>query len=122
MRYLFNVLLRNYNALTVALNGIRLALRSEQMFREEFALAVLIPLALWGLGGDWQLLPIVVLTLLVLIAELFNTAIEKLCDFVEPGSSPAIGSIKDMACAGVFLSKMAYLAYVIQVLYDTYRS
>ena len=117
MKYIFNVFLRNYRALVVALNGIKLALRSEQMFREEFALAILVPAALWALGGHFEILPIIVLTLLVFVAELFNTAIEKLCDFVEPNSSPAIGSIKDMACAGVFLSKMAYLAYVIQIVY-----
>ena len=117
MQYILKVLLRNYQALIVALSGIKQALRSEQMFREEFALAVLIPLAMWALGGNWQLLPVIVLTLLVFVAELFNTSIEKLCDFVEPNASAAIGSIKDMACAAVFLAKMAYLAYVIQVLY-----
>lgn len=117
MRYIFNVFLRNYRALNVAISGIKQALKSEQMFREEFALSVLIPAVLWALGGRFEFLPIIVLTLLVLVAELFNTSIEKLCDFVEPNSSAAIGSIKDMACAGVFLTKMAYLAYVIQVLY-----
>ena len=118
MNYLLNVFLRNYRALNVAINGIRQALRTEQMFREEFALAVLIPLGLWLVGGEWSLLAVVILTLMVFVAELFNTSIEKLCDFVEPGSSEAIGSVKDMACAGVFLTKMAYLAYVIQVLWN----
>ena len=118
MNYLLNVFLRNYRALIVAINGIKQALRTEQMFREEFALAVLIPVVLWLVGGEWSLLAVVILTLMVFVAELFNTSIEKLCDFVEPSSSEAIGSVKDMACAGVFLTKMAYLAYVIQVLWN----
>jgi diacylglycerol kinase len=41
---------------------------------------------------------------LMLIAELFNSAIEVLCDFVEPGYSDRIGTIKDIAAAAAGLS------------------
>jgi diacylglycerol kinase len=41
---------------------------------------------------------------LMLIAELFNSAIEVLCDFVEPSYSDRIGMIKDIAAAAAGLS------------------
>lgn len=40
---------------------------------------------------------------LVLTAEAFNTAIEKLCDFVHPEQHPVIGKVKDMAAGAVLL-------------------
>lgn len=40
---------------------------------------------------------------LVFSAEAFNTAIEKLCDFVSPSHQPLIGKAKDLAAAGVLI-------------------
>lgn len=40
---------------------------------------------------------------LVFAAEAFNTAIEKLCDFVSPEHQPLIGKVKDLAAAAVLL-------------------
>ena len=38
---------------------------------------------------------------LILAAEGMNTAVEKLCDFVNPGPDPKIGRVKDIAAGGV---------------------
>ncbi len=38
---------------------------------------------------------------LILTAEGLNTAVEKLCDFVNPGPDPKIGRVKDIAAGGV---------------------
>ncbi|WP_420150677.1 diacylglycerol kinase family protein [Spirosoma sp.] len=40
---------------------------------------------------------------LVWAAEAFNTAIEKLCDFVSPGIHPQIKEIKDLSSGAVLL-------------------
>jgi diacylglycerol kinase (ATP) len=40
-------------------------------------------------------------------AEAFNSAIEKLCDKVEPEKDPIIGKVKDMAAAGVLFLAIA---------------
>ena len=39
----------------------------------------------------------------VLSAELFNTAIELICDFMEPNINPKIKLIKDLSAAGVLI-------------------
>jgi diacylglycerol kinase (ATP) len=44
---------------------------------------------------------------LVWSAEAFNSAIEKLCDKVEPEKDPIIGKIKDMSAAGVLFLAVA---------------
>jgi diacylglycerol kinase (ATP) len=48
-----------------------------------------------------DVLVILVATGLMLTAELFNTAIEELCDFVEPDQDVRIGAIKDVSSAAV---------------------
>ena len=44
---------------------------------------------------------------LVSSAEAFNSAIEKLCDRIEPEKDPVIGKVKDMAAAGVLFMALA---------------
>lgn len=51
---------------------------------------------------EWlDFLLILVVTGLVLIAEIFNSAVEALCDFVETRHNEKIAIIKDMAAAAV---------------------
>lgn len=41
---------------------------------------------------------------LVITMEMFNTAIEKLCDYLQPERDSRIGVIKDISAAAVFWS------------------
>jgi len=47
---------------------------------------------------------------IVWMAELFNTAIEKLCDMVHPGPHPQIKFIKDLSAAAVLIA--AFVAVI----------
>jgi diacylglycerol kinase (ATP) len=44
---------------------------------------------------------------LVLVSEAFNTAIEKVCNFVEPNAHPKMGKIKDISAAAVLIAAIA---------------
>jgi diacylglycerol kinase (ATP) len=67
-------------------------------------------LALALLARDWvDALLIIVVTALVLVAEIMNSAIEALCDFVETRHNDKIGIIKDIAAAGVGIAMLAWL-------------
>ncbi len=67
-------------------------------------------LALALMARDWvDALPIIVVTALVLVAEIMNSAIEALCDFVETRHNDKIGIIKDIAAAGVGIAMLAWL-------------
>lgn len=54
---------------------------------------------------EWMLVSICMA--LVMMAELFNTAIEKICDLVEPNQHPAVKYIKDISSAAVLLVCLA---------------
>jgi len=53
---------------------------------------------------DWLFL-ILAITL-VFLSELFNTALERLADKVEPNFNPEIGAIKDYASAAVLMASI----------------
>lgn len=85
--------------------GIWLLLRTEGNFQVHFSALVFILIAgyFFGLTGtEWclQLLA----AALVFGMEIFNTAIEKLCDFVHPDREDRIGVIKDISAAAVLWS------------------
>jgi diacylglycerol kinase (ATP) len=43
---------------------------------------------------------------------LLNTAIEELCDYVQPERAPQIGATKDIAAAGVSLAILAWVGVI----------
>lgn len=72
-----------------------------------FSLAILVA-ALFARAWVDSLL-IVVVTALVLVAEIMNSAIEALCDFVETRHNEKIGIIKDIAAAAVGIAIFTWL-------------
>jgi diacylglycerol kinase len=59
---------------------------------------------------------------LVLIAELFNSAIEVLCDFVEPAHNEQIKIVKDIAAAAAGLSIFVWAVVLIIEIVRVIRS
>jgi diacylglycerol kinase (ATP) len=63
----------------------------------------------------WRWLDLAVIaaaTGLLLVSELFNTAVEQLCDFVQPDYDERIGAVKDVAAAAAGTGMVAWLAVV----------
>lgn len=56
-------------------------------------------------AADWRW--IVLAIAIVWLAEAFNTAIEDLCDRINPEFDPAIGRIKDLAAGAVLIASVA---------------
>ncbi|MEM9859091.1 MAG: diacylglycerol kinase [Bacteroidota bacterium] len=50
---------------------------------------------------------IIVMIGLVLMAEMFNTALEKLCDHLHPEEHTAIGLVKDISAGAVLIAAIA---------------
>jgi len=83
-------------------------LKSERNFQLEF-LAFLINLFLifyLNLSNVDTAL-ILIVSFGVLSAEILNTAIEKICDFIQPGFDKRIGFIKDISAGAVVLMTVA---------------
>jgi len=72
--------------------------------------ASLVVLAAAMIAREWiDVVLLVVVTALVLVAEIMNSAIEALCDFVETRHNEKIRIIKDIAAAGVGIAMFAWL-------------
>jgi diacylglycerol kinase (ATP) len=93
-----------YKALIWSLNGLRASWRFEASFRLEVYLCIILfPLGLWlGRGGVEKALLCGSL-LLVLSAELLNSAVEAVVDKASPEFHELAGRAKDMGSAAVFL-------------------
>jgi diacylglycerol kinase len=97
----------------VVLAGLRFAIRYDFSVAYKMVLSsVIIALAL--IFQQWMDFAMILLaTGLVLTAELLNSAIEALCDFVETRENEKIGAIKDIAAAAVGISIVVWLAVVV---------
>jgi diacylglycerol kinase (ATP) len=90
-------------------------LKSERNFQlEVFALIINLFLIVYFKLNSTDVALILLVCFLVLIAETINTAIEKICDFVEPNFNKKIGLIKDIAAGAVILATL--LSIIVGVL------
>ncbi|MCT2562176.1 diacylglycerol kinase family protein [Chryseobacterium herbae] len=91
-----------------AFRGIFLMIKTERNFQIELA-AFFINLFLifyFKLSAVDTVL-ILIASLAVLSAEIFNTAIERICDIIQPDFDKRIGFIKDIAAGAVVLMAVA---------------
>ena len=90
------------------LSGLRYAVVYD--FSVAWKLLVSMVVLLAAAFRDWvDVVLIIVVTSLVLVAEIMNSAIEALSDFVETRHNEKIGIIKDIAAAGVGVAMLAWL-------------
>lgn len=84
--------------------GFAYLLKSENNFHFHFIATIIVLFCGFWLNVsmlEWGVLIIQIAA--VFSAEAFNTAIEKLCDFVSPEWEAKIGKVKDLAAAGVLI-------------------
>ena len=82
-------------------SGLRYAVLYDWSVTYKLALSAAVLVFAFGLRAWVDFLLILVVTAFVLVAEIFNSAIEALCDFVETQYNEKIKIIKDIAAAGV---------------------
>ncbi|MGH6864638.1 MAG: diacylglycerol kinase [Methyloceanibacter sp.] len=87
------------------LGGIREGLSSEAAIKQEVALAfIAVPASFFIATNLWIWVALIGSLLLLLAVEFLNTAIERLCDHIQPERHEAIKVTKDLASAGVFFA------------------
>ncbi len=106
--------------LAFALAGIRHAWRGERSLRTQGYVALaLIPFMAWlDPAPHWWALTGVMVAL-VMAAELFNSALERLADHLHPERHPAIGLVKDCAAGAVLVLSAAALWLFLWMVIDT---
>lgn len=104
-----------------ALRGLAVAWKNESSIRIQavflvlglVALLILMPSPSW-----WALFALA--AALVIGAELINSAIEALCDLVEPEKSDAIRDIKDIAASAVLVVAVAAALTALALIISVY--
>ncbi len=98
-------LLRIYHAFFYSMAGFKATWQYEEAFRQEVLLAlVMMPAALW-LGDDkFEKIVLIGCLVLVLLAELLNSAIEAVVDRIGIEKHDLSGRAKDIGSAAVFLT------------------
>lgn len=88
-----------------SIKGLRAAFASEAAVRQEiFAMLILVPFAVYADVTNVERILMIMSLCVVLITELLNTAVEKLCDHVSTDIHLLIGRAKDIGSAAVFVS------------------
>lgn len=95
--------------LRTVISGLRYAVGYDFSVAYKLVLSTFVLLAAFLLRAWVDLLLILVATGLVLVAEILNSAIEALCDFVESRHDERIKVIKDIAAAGVGISIFVWI-------------
>jgi diacylglycerol kinase len=95
---------RRKNAFFFAFNGLAASINREAHMRIHLLAAVAVSVMGYFFNitrTEW--ITLVIFICLVMMAELFNSAIEKICDLVKPEFHPTIKYIKDISAAAVLL-------------------
>ena len=90
--------------LRTVFSGLRYAVLYDWSVTYKLILSVIVLVIAFSLRAWVDFLLILMATGFVLVAEIFNSAIEALCDFVEDQHNEKIKVIKDIAAAAVGIS------------------
>ena len=107
-----------YKSLLYSIKGLFWMLKSERNFQlEVLALLINLFLIVYFKLNFTDAALIFVVCFLVLVTEIINTAIEKICDFLEPNFNEKIGLIKDLAAGSVITATL--LSIIVGILVYT---
>ncbi|MDN4013872.1 diacylglycerol kinase family protein [Chryseobacterium gambrini] len=104
-----------HKSLRNAFRGVFLMMKHERNFQLEFAAFLVNLFLIFYLNlSSTDTILILMVSFGVLTTEILNTAIEKICDFVQPEFDKRIGFIKDISAGAVVL--MAILSVIVGVM------
>jgi diacylglycerol kinase (ATP) len=93
-----------------ALQGLVSVFRTEHNMRLHLlATCVVTGLCIWLPVSTGEITTLVLAMGFVWVAEVFNTVIEKMMDFISPGTDDRVRRIKDMSAAAVLLAAITAL-------------
>lgn len=104
-------MVRFYRSARWAVSGIIYALRTERNMRFHASMLVMVVAAGLGFGisgAEW--IAVLLVSALVLAAELMNTAVENIVDLASPQRHPLAKAAKDTAAGAVLILGIAAVA------------
>jgi diacylglycerol kinase (ATP) len=105
LKALLNIPRRAKNAMGFSLSGLVSSFKKEEAIKlETLALVILIAVLCFVHWPLWKKLALCGSYLLVPLSELFNSAIEDICDLVSPGYNEKVKTAKDKGSAAVLVA------------------
>lgn len=102
--------LRVFNATLCSFKGLKAAYKYELAFRQELLLIILLfPISFYLARSKMHWLILITTLLLILFAEIINTALEALADKITLEYDEIIGRVKDLGSAAVFITLIIML-------------
>lgn len=101
-----------------AIRGLKRVFKSEQNFRIQAALGVLVlAAAAYFPLRPWEIILLILLILLVLLVEILNTVFEYFSDLLKPRLHHYVYAIKDIMAGAVLLTSAVALAVGAMIFY-----
>jgi diacylglycerol kinase len=97
----------------IFLSGLRFAIRHDRSVAVQLIVSLLVLAISFGLREWLDFVFVLVITGYMVITEIFNSAIEAICDYVQPEHDPRIGAIKDVAAAAVGISVLIWVGALL---------
>lgn len=111
-----------YRKIKVIFRGLWFALVTDfsVLYKLIISIVIIIPVIIFNTLLDASV--IILATAAMLAAELFNTAIEAICDFLESGYNEKIGIIKDISAAATGIIIFAWILVLILEITELLKS
>lgn len=122
MKKVFSIKAR-LKSFTYAFNGLRVMFKNEHnAWIHCFATLCTVTTGIIFKLSALEWVAIIFAIVLVIAGETFNSAIEKLCDVVQPNRDERIGKIKDMSAGAVLLCAIAAVAVGLLIFVPKFTS
>ncbi len=107
---------KSYNSFKYVGNGLKSVWKEQCYFKLEVFCAIVVIAVLIYFQASFEEVSFCVIAItMVLATEIINTAIEELCNKIEPNQHPHIGKIKDISVTFVFMAIVGALAIGVLV-------
>lgn len=101
-----------------ALRGVRTVFRTEQSFRIQIIMAILVLILAFWLGvTSFEYIVLLLLIGSILSLELINSVFERIVDAFKPRIHPIVKDIKDIMAATVFITSIIALFVGVTIFY-----
>lgn len=98
--------------------GLRTVFREEQNLKIQFFAAIIILILAWYFSVDRLELIILILSMgLVILAEVLNSAVERVTDVLKPRINDYVKEIKDIMAAAVMITAITSIIIGILIFY-----
>jgi len=111
-------MLRLMRSLTHAGRGILYTFRNERNFQVELTMAgTVMLLVLWLPVSRFEIMILILASVLVLVLELINTAVERVMDILKPRVHPYARVVKDVTAGAVFIASLGALILGVMIFF-----